>query len=96
MILASEAGTYHIDPANIASTGKLQPGRMFILDLQQGRIIGDDEIKGDIVTRHPYRKWIDLVWAVRQQKGKLGGLDAAVLFLDEWRKLYAKRMGQGA
>ena len=38
----------------------------------------------------------DLVWAVRQQKGKLGGLDAAVLFLDEWRKLYAKRMGQGA
>ncbi len=59
VILASEAGTYHIDPANIASTGKLQPGRMFILDLQQGRIIGDDEIKGDIVTRHPYRKWIN-------------------------------------
>lgn len=38
----------------------------------------------------------DLVWAVRQQKGKLGGLDAAVLFLDEWRKLYARRTGQGA
>jgi len=37
----------------------------------------------------------DLVWAVRQQQGKLGELDAAVLFLDEWRKLYARKSGQG-
>ncbi len=38
----------------------------------------------------------DLVWAIRQQQGKLGELDAAVLFLDEWRKLYNKKGGQGA
>lgn len=59
VILASEAGTYSLDPKNIASTGKLQPGKMFILDLQQGRIIEDEEIKRDIVTRQPYRKWIN-------------------------------------
>ena len=39
--------------------GKLQPGRMFILDLKQGRIIDDDEIKKQIVTRKPYRKWVN-------------------------------------
>ena len=38
----------------------------------------------------------DLVWAIRQQQGRLGELDAAVLFLDEWRKLYTKKDGQGA
>ena len=38
----------------------------------------------------------DLVWAIRQQQGRLGELDAAVLFLDEWRKLYSKKGGQGA
>ncbi len=38
----------------------------------------------------------DLVWAIRQQQGKLGELDTAVLFLDEWRKLYNKKGGQGA
>jgi spore maturation protein CgeB len=35
----------------------------------------------------------DLVWAIRQQQGRLGEMDAAVLFLDEWRKLYARKSG---
>jgi glutamate synthase (NADPH) large chain len=59
VILTSEAGTYNIPEENIAVKGKLQPGRMFILDLKQGRIIDDEEIKKQIVTRKPYKKWVN-------------------------------------
>src|ERR1035437_5608449 len=59
VILTSEAGTYPVPDENIAFKGKLQPGRMFILDLKQGRIIDDDEIKKQIVTRKPYRQWVN-------------------------------------
>lgn len=59
VVLTSEAGTWSVDAENVAVKGKLQPGRMFILDLQQGRIIEDEEIKKEIVTRKPYRKWIN-------------------------------------
>ncbi|MDR3666058.1 MAG: glutamate synthase large subunit, partial [Ignavibacteriaceae bacterium] len=59
VILTSEAGTYNIPDENIAVKGKLQPGKMFILDLNQGRIIDDEEIKKQIVTRKPYRQWVN-------------------------------------
>jgi len=59
VILTSEAGTYKVGDENIAFKGKLQPGKMFILDLKQGRIIDDDEIKKQIVTRKPYRQWVN-------------------------------------
>jgi glutamate synthase domain-containing protein 2/glutamate synthase domain-containing protein 1/glutamate synthase domain-containing protein 3 len=59
VVLTSEAGTLSVDAENVAVKGKLQPGRMFILDLSQGRIIEDEEIKKDIVTRQPYRKWVN-------------------------------------
>ncbi len=59
VVLTSEAGTWSVDAENVAAKGKLQPGRMFILDLQKGRIIDDDEVKKEIVTRKPYRKWIN-------------------------------------
>lgn len=59
VVLTSEAGTWSVDAENVAVKGKLQPGKMFILDLQQGRIIEDEEIKKEIVTRKPYRKWIN-------------------------------------
>jgi glutamate synthase domain-containing protein 2/glutamate synthase domain-containing protein 1/glutamate synthase domain-containing protein 3 len=59
VILTSEAGTYKVGDENIVFKGKLQPGRMFILDLKQGRIIDDDEIKKQIVTRKPYRQWVN-------------------------------------
>lgn len=58
VVLTSEAGTFSVDAENVAVKGKLQPGRMFILDLKQGRIITDEEIKKDIVTRQPYKKWV--------------------------------------
>jgi glutamate synthase domain-containing protein 2/glutamate synthase domain-containing protein 1/glutamate synthase domain-containing protein 3 len=59
VVLTSEAGTYSVNAENVAVKGKLQPGRMFILDLKQGRIIEDEEIKKEIVTRKPYRKWVN-------------------------------------
>ncbi len=59
VVLTSEAGTHSVDADNVAVKGKLQPGRMFILDLKQGRIIDDEEIKKDIVTRKPYRQWVN-------------------------------------
>ena len=59
VVLTSEAGTHRFEPENVAVKGKLKPGRMFILDLKQGRIIEDEEIKKEIVTRKNYRQWVN-------------------------------------
>ncbi len=58
VVLASEAGVLDIAPENVLRKGRLQPGRMFLLDLKQGRIIDDDEIKNEIVKRKPYKQWV--------------------------------------
>jgi len=58
VILASEAGVIDIPPANVRRKGRLQPGRMFLVDTAEGRILEDDEVKHEIVTRWPYRKWL--------------------------------------
>src|SRR5690606_14604156 len=58
-ILASETGVLDIDPANIVEKGRLQPGRMFLVDLEEQRIVSDDEIKDRMASRRPYRQWID-------------------------------------
>ncbi|MEO5340916.1 MAG: glutamate synthase large subunit [Magnetococcus sp. MYC-9] len=58
-ILASEAGTIAVPPEEEVQHGRLQPGRMFVIDLQQGRIIDDGEIKAEIVARQPYRQWVE-------------------------------------
>lgn len=59
VVMASEAGVLPIEPERVALKGRLQPGRMFLVDMQQGRIVADEEIKTKIVTAHPYRQWID-------------------------------------
>ncbi|HEV8540268.1 MAG TPA: glutamate synthase large subunit [Nitrospiraceae bacterium] len=58
VVLASEAGVLPAEPAAIRQKGRLQPGRMFLVDTVQGRIIDDEEIKADIVGRRPYRSWV--------------------------------------
>lgn len=58
VVLASEAGVLPDEPHKIRQKGRLQPGRMFVVDTQQGRIIDDEEIKADIVGRKPYRQWV--------------------------------------
>ncbi|MGL5806745.1 MAG: glutamate synthase central domain-containing protein, partial [Xenococcaceae cyanobacterium] len=59
VIMASEAGVLPIEPERVALKGRLQPGRMFLVDLEEGRIIADEEIKGEIVSEHPYQEWLD-------------------------------------
>jgi glutamate synthase domain-containing protein 2/glutamate synthase domain-containing protein 1/glutamate synthase domain-containing protein 3 len=58
VVMASEAGVLDIDPARIRRKGRLQPGRMFLVDTAQGRIIEDDEIKRSIVSERPYAEWL--------------------------------------
>ena len=59
VIMASEAGVLHVEPERIAVKGRLQPGRMFLIDTQQGRIIADEELKKKYAGAHPYQKWLD-------------------------------------
>ena len=59
VIMASEVGVLDIAPERIISKGRLQPGRMFLVDTAQGRIISDDEIKDSIARENPYRQWLD-------------------------------------
>ncbi len=59
VIMASEAGVLDVPPEEVVRKGRLQPGRMFLVDTGQGRIIGDEEIKRTVATEHPYRVWLE-------------------------------------
>jgi len=59
VIMASEVGVLPIEPERIALKGRLEPGRMFLVNLEEGRIVADDEIKNQVATEHPYREWIN-------------------------------------
>ncbi|MDR3708900.1 MAG: glutamate synthase large subunit [Capsulimonadaceae bacterium] len=59
VIMASEAGVLQIEPERILSKGRLQPGRMFLVDTKQGRIVADEEIKNTIAGAKPYRQWLN-------------------------------------
>ncbi|MFC3998573.1 glutamate synthase large subunit [Nocardiopsis sediminis] len=58
VVLASEAGVLDIDPASVVRKGRLQPGRIFVVDTAQGRIIEDEEIKAELAAEHPYAQWL--------------------------------------
>ncbi len=59
VIMASEAGVLPIEPERVALKGRLQPGRMFLVNMEEGRIVSDEEIKHQIASAHPYRDWIN-------------------------------------
>jgi len=59
VIMASEVGVLDIPADRILQKGRLQPGRMFLIDTQEGRIVSDEEIKSKVVNEHPYRQWLD-------------------------------------
>ncbi len=59
VIMASEAGVLAIDPASVVEKGRLQPGRMFVVDMDQGRIISDEELKNKICSEKPYDEWLN-------------------------------------
>ncbi len=58
VVLASEAGVLDIDPASIVRKGRLQPGHMFLVDTEAGRIIEDDEVKSQLAAEYPYGEWL--------------------------------------
>ncbi len=58
VVLASEAGVLPMETQKIRQKGRLMPGRMFLVDTAQGRIVDDEEIKAEIVSRKPYRSWV--------------------------------------
>lgn len=59
VIMASEAGVLDVDQSKVISKGRLQPGKMFVVDMEQGRIIPDEELKAEICSRQPYQEWLD-------------------------------------
>ncbi|MEC7280484.1 MAG: glutamate synthase central domain-containing protein, partial [Verrucomicrobiota bacterium] len=59
VVLASETGVLSIPPEDVAYKGRLEPGRMLLIDTAQGRIISDEEIKDQIAGEHPYRQWLN-------------------------------------
>ena len=58
VVMSSEIGVLNIKPENVVRHGRLEPGKMFLVDMNAGRIIEDEEIKKEIVSKHPYQKWI--------------------------------------
>jgi len=57
VVLASEAGVLDLDPAELEAVGRLQPGKLFLVDLDAGRIVPDEEIKRQVATAQPYGRW---------------------------------------
>ncbi len=58
VVLASEVGVLDIPPDRVVAKGRLQPGRMFLVDTSLGRIVEDDEIKAELAAQHPYAEWL--------------------------------------
>ena len=86
VIMASEVGVVPIDPANVKAKGRLQPGRMFLVDFEQGRLVPDDELKANFSKRHPYGDWIEA------QRFKLSQLDPDEVAAEWDRELLLPRM----
>ncbi|MGI9598823.1 MAG: glutamate synthase large subunit, partial [Acidimicrobiales bacterium] len=58
VVMASEVGVLDIDPAKVVKKGRLEPGKMFLVDTAQGRIVDDDEIMSDLAAERPYGDWL--------------------------------------
>jgi glutamate synthase (NADPH/NADH) large chain len=59
VVMASEAGVLDVPPEDVLMKGRLQPGRMFLVDTEAGRIVEDEEIKRQVAGQRPYRQWLD-------------------------------------
>ncbi|MBB4892926.1 glutamate synthase (NADPH/NADH) large chain [Streptomyces olivoverticillatus] len=59
VVLSSEVGVLDIDPARVVRKGRLQPGKMFLVDTEERRIIEDDETKADLAAEQPYTEWLE-------------------------------------
>ena len=59
MVVASEVGVMDFDPSEVASKGRLEPGKMLFVDTQEGKVYYDGEIKAKLASEHPYRQWLN-------------------------------------
>ena len=59
VVMSSETGVLEIEPSNVQFHGRLEPGKMFLVNMDEGRIVQDEEIKKLITSKRPYKKWID-------------------------------------
>ncbi|MCF1421526.1 glutamate synthase large subunit [Mangrovimonas futianensis] len=58
VIMSSETGVLEIDPKNVKFHGRLEPGKMFLVNMDEGRIVNDEEIKELVASKHPYQQWL--------------------------------------
>ena len=86
VVMASETGVIEFPPEKIAKRGRLQPGRMFLVDTKEQRIITDSEIKGKISRQKPYHRWLE------ENRIELRGLFDAAQELPETVENYATKM----
>ncbi|MDB4721276.1 glutamate synthase large subunit [Verrucomicrobiales bacterium] len=70
VIMGSEVGVVDVDPANVVAKGRLQPGKMFLVDFEEGRMIPDEEIKSEFSAQRPYGEWL------KNQRIELKDIDA--------------------
>ncbi|MBC8770513.1 glutamate synthase large subunit [Arenibacter sp. BSSL-BM3] len=59
VIMSSEVGVVEIEPDNIEMHGRLEPGKMFLVNMEEGRIVNDEEIKEKIALKNPYKEWLN-------------------------------------
>jgi glutamate synthase (NADPH/NADH) large chain len=59
VIMASEVGVVPINPEHVKAKGRLEPGRMFLIDFERGRLVPDEELKSDFASRRPYAQWLE-------------------------------------
>lgn len=82
VLMASEVGVLEIDPENVAAKGRLEPGKMFLVDFHQGRLIPDEELKHEFSNRRPYAAWLRknrIRLSDLETPDDVAGLDAATL-----------------
>jgi len=73
LVMGSEVGTLAIEPADVEEKGRLEPGRMFYADLDEGRIVRDEELKERYIQRQPYKTWVE---THQLELGDLGQVEA--------------------
>lgn len=92
MVVASEVGVMDFEPSDVVSKGRLQPGKILLIDTQEGKIYYDGEIKEKLASEHPYRQWLSTN-RIQLEKLKSGRkVDNAVENYD--RKLISFGFGQ--
>lgn len=77
VIMASEVGVVDVDPAEVKFKGRLQPGKMFLIDFEKGELISDETLKNDFATRRPYGEWLS------NQEIQISDLDCGAMTQEE-------------